>query len=48
MATGWTPVEVNGDLGFRTPAYGDTGPGVTVVTIHDGRINYPTSGSNTS
>jgi RNA polymerase sigma-70 factor (ECF subfamily) len=38
MATGWTPVEVNGDLGFRTPAYGGTGPGVTVVTIQDGLI----------
>ena len=36
---GWTPVEVNGELGFLTPAYGETGPGVTVISVRDGRIS---------
>jgi RNA polymerase sigma-70 factor, ECF subfamily len=38
IASGWTPVLVNGDLGFRFPAYDDAGGGVAVVAIRDGRI----------
>jgi RNA polymerase sigma-70 factor (ECF subfamily) len=38
LTTGWSPVEVNGDLGVRSPAYGQTGPGVNVFTVRDGRI----------
>ncbi|WP_433288350.1 RNA polymerase sigma factor SigJ [Pseudonocardia sp. CA-142604] len=36
---GWVPVEVNGETGFLTPSYGETGPGVTAVSVRDGRIS---------
>jgi RNA polymerase sigma-70 factor (ECF subfamily) len=36
---GWIPVEVNGETGFLTPSYGETGPGVTAVSVRDGRIS---------
>jgi RNA polymerase sigma-70 factor (ECF subfamily) len=38
MLHGWSPVEVNGDLGVRSPAFGETSAGVTVVAVRDGRI----------
>jgi len=39
FATGWVPVEVNGETGFLTPSYGETGPAVTAVSVRDGRIS---------
>jgi RNA polymerase sigma-70 factor (ECF subfamily) len=38
LTSGWTPVEVNGEVGFLTPAYGETEAGVTVISVLDGRI----------
>ncbi len=38
MLAGWTPVQVNGELGFRSPAFAETGAGATVLSIRDGRI----------
>jgi RNA polymerase sigma-70 factor (ECF subfamily) len=38
ITVGWTPVLVNGDMGFRFPAYGDAGAGVAVVAIRDSRV----------
>jgi RNA polymerase sigma-70 factor (ECF subfamily) len=38
MLAGWTPVQVNGELGFRSPAFADTGAGAAVLSIRDGRI----------
>jgi RNA polymerase sigma-70 factor, ECF subfamily len=35
---GMSVVEVNGDLGVHTPAVGETGAGVTVFAVRDGRI----------
>jgi RNA polymerase sigma-70 factor, ECF subfamily len=39
FATGWTPVEVNGEIGILTPPLGETGPSVTTVSVRDGRIS---------
>jgi RNA polymerase sigma-70 factor (ECF subfamily) len=36
---GWVPIEVNGEPGFLTPSYGETGPGVTALSVRDGRIS---------
>jgi RNA polymerase sigma-70 factor, ECF subfamily len=36
---GWVPIEVNGEPGFLIPSYGETGPGVTTVSVRDGRIS---------
>ena len=38
IASGWSPVLVNGDLGFRFPAYDDAGAGVATIAVRDGRI----------
>jgi RNA polymerase sigma-70 factor, ECF subfamily len=38
LASGWDPMFVNGDPGVRIPAYGETGPGVAVLAVRDGRI----------
>ena len=38
ISTGWSPVLVNGDLGFRFPAYDDAGGGVATIAVRDGRI----------
>ncbi|OLT17742.1 RNA polymerase sigma factor SigJ [Pseudonocardia sp. CNS-139] len=35
---GWEPVLVNGDPGFRFPAYEDTAAGIAVPAVRDGRI----------
>ncbi|WP_219417582.1 RNA polymerase sigma factor SigJ [Pseudonocardia nigra] len=39
MLTDWTPVLVNGEAGFRTPAFAETGAGVTVLSLRDGKID---------
>ena len=36
---GWVPVEVNGETGFLTPSYGETGRSATAVSVRDGRIS---------
>ncbi|MFC4942101.1 RNA polymerase sigma factor SigJ [Pseudonocardia sp. GCM10023141] len=38
LTSGWDPVGVNGELGFRTPPISDTDAGVTVCAVRDGRI----------
>lgn len=39
IAVGWEPVLVNGDPGFRFPAYGEyEAAGVAVLAVRDGRI----------
>jgi RNA polymerase sigma-70 factor, ECF subfamily len=38
IVTGWEPVLVNGDPGFRFPAYGESDAGVAVLAVRDGRI----------
>ncbi|SHK06216.1 RNA polymerase sigma-70 factor, ECF subfamily [Pseudonocardia thermophila] len=38
LATGWTPVLVNGDLGLAAPADGDLPAGVVTVAVSEGRI----------
>lgn len=38
MLGGWEPVEVNGEPGFRNPAFAPAGSGVTVFAVRDGRV----------
>jgi RNA polymerase sigma-70 factor (ECF subfamily) len=38
LVGGWSVVEVNGDLGIRSGAVGDSGGAVTAFTIRDGRV----------
>jgi len=38
MVAGWTPAEINGELGIRSPAFADIAAGVAVFTVRDGRI----------
>ena len=38
IVSDWEPVLVNGDPGFRFPAYGDAAAGVAVLAVRDGRI----------
>lgn len=37
-AIAWSLLEVNGELGFHTPAYQQTGEGVAAFAVRDGRI----------
>jgi RNA polymerase sigma-70 factor, ECF subfamily len=38
LAAGWTPVFVNGDIGFRTPPVRDAAETVVAIAVRDGRI----------